>query len=281
MEDRFRLPVDVEVFGVRPHAHLLGKEIQGYATLPDGTRRWLIRINDWDFNCQDEYRYEQPILLPRGTTLAMRYTYDNTSTNPRNPPRPLGRVRWGPKTADEMGGLFVEVSPRRVGDYGQLVAAFDKHELQLNVASARKWLQESPQDSEQQVSLGIALMGLGNTTEAMEQFRQAIEHRPAFAVAYYNLGMTLASQGRHNDAIEQFQGALRHDPKSARSHYGLGLTMAAQGDSVGAIEQYQKSLELRPNYAEAHNNLAAVLASQNRLSEAVEHWRQAVAINPN
>jgi len=281
VEDHFELPVDVEVFGVRPHAHLLGKDIRGYATLPSGKRRWLIRIKDWDFNWQDEYRYEKPLVFPRGTRLSMRYSYDNSSANPRNSHRPPRRVRWGSNTTDEMGVLFVEVSPKRVSEYGTLVAAFEKHELQLDVASARKWLKGSPRDSEQHVTLGISLMGLGNTREAIDHFRQAIDFQPKMAVAYYNLAMALASLGRHDDAIEEFQWALRYDPNSARARYGLGLTLAAQGDSMGAIEQYQKTLQLQPNYAEAHNNLGAVLATQDRLNEAVEHWRQAVAINPN
>ena len=42
--DDFRLPVDVDVLAVYPHAHYLGKLLEAYATLPDGSRRWLIRI---------------------------------------------------------------------------------------------------------------------------------------------------------------------------------------------------------------------------------------------
>lgn len=48
--DDFRLPLDVDVLGVYPHAHYLGKVLEGYATLPDGTRRRLVRIPDWDLN---------------------------------------------------------------------------------------------------------------------------------------------------------------------------------------------------------------------------------------
>ncbi len=41
--DDFRLPMDAEVLAVYPHAHYLGKLLEGYATLPDGKRVWLIR----------------------------------------------------------------------------------------------------------------------------------------------------------------------------------------------------------------------------------------------
>ena len=35
VEDALRLPVDVEVLGIYPHAHYLGKRLEAWATLPD------------------------------------------------------------------------------------------------------------------------------------------------------------------------------------------------------------------------------------------------------
>ena len=119
--DRYVLPVDVEVHGVQPHAHYLAEEVRGYATLPDGTRRSLIRIDDWDFHWQDFYRYETPFVLPRGTELAMEFTYDNSVGNPDNrfaPPRP---VRWGQDSSNEMGDLWIQVVPVRPADLEPLI----------------------------------------------------------------------------------------------------------------------------------------------------------------
>jgi len=66
VEDKFKLPVKVEVLAVYPHAHYLGKDIQGFAVLPDGKRKWLIRIKSWDLNWQAVYRYKQPISRREG-----------------------------------------------------------------------------------------------------------------------------------------------------------------------------------------------------------------------
>jgi hypothetical protein len=65
-EDRYVLPVDVDVLAVQPHAHNLARQIEGFVELPDGRTRWLIRITDWDFHWQDVYRYAEPVRLPRG-----------------------------------------------------------------------------------------------------------------------------------------------------------------------------------------------------------------------
>ena len=44
-----------------------------------------------------------PVLLPRGTKVAMRITYDNSASNGRNPNRPPRWVRTGNRSEDEMG----------------------------------------------------------------------------------------------------------------------------------------------------------------------------------
>src|SRR5207247_2483180 len=83
--DTYRLPVDVDVIAVQPHAHNLGRQMDATATLPDGRTIPLISIRDWDFRWQDMYRYASPLRLLKGTTLSMRYVYDNSTANPRNP----------------------------------------------------------------------------------------------------------------------------------------------------------------------------------------------------
>ena len=112
VNDQYVLPTDVDVLSVYPHAHYLGKDVQAFATLPDGTRQWLLWIKDWDFNWQDVYLYKAPVFLPRGTTISMRYTYDNSADNPRNPHTPPQHVAYGPHSSDEMAELWLQVLPR-------------------------------------------------------------------------------------------------------------------------------------------------------------------------
>ena len=86
--DELTLPVEVTLLAVYPHAHYVGHEIQGTARLPDGSTRWLVHIADWDLNWQAVYRLKQPMLLPKGTVVSMKWTYDNSSRNERNPHDP-------------------------------------------------------------------------------------------------------------------------------------------------------------------------------------------------
>jgi hypothetical protein len=73
IEDRYRLPVGVELLSVYPHAHYLATTMDVRATLPDGTTRPLIHIRKWSFNWQQDYRLVTPLALPAGTTILMTY----------------------------------------------------------------------------------------------------------------------------------------------------------------------------------------------------------------
>ena len=84
-EDSYQTPVDIEVLNVYAHAHYLGKSVEGWAVLPSGARRDLLRIDDWSFDWQDDYRYQEPVRLPRGSRIFMRVSYDNSAGNPASP----------------------------------------------------------------------------------------------------------------------------------------------------------------------------------------------------
>jgi hypothetical protein len=109
LERSFKVPVDVELIGLFPHMHLLGKSVVATATFPDGSTRRLLTIADWDFNWQGYYSCAEPLRLPAGTVLHAVWTFDNSAQNPRNPSTPPKRVRFGEQTTDEMGVLMMDV----------------------------------------------------------------------------------------------------------------------------------------------------------------------------
>src|SRR5947209_14262560 len=59
--DALTLPVDVEVLSILPHAHYLASEIQCFALLQDGTKKWLLLIKHWNFKWQGDYQFAQPV----------------------------------------------------------------------------------------------------------------------------------------------------------------------------------------------------------------------------
>jgi mono/diheme cytochrome c family protein len=109
IENSFVVPSNVELEGIFPHAHLLCKQIEVTAKLPDGKTLPLIWIKDWDWNWQDFYQYKHIVNIPKGTRVTMKFTYDNSADNPHNPSSPPQRVHNGEQTKDEMALVFYQI----------------------------------------------------------------------------------------------------------------------------------------------------------------------------
>lgn len=108
--DWFETPVDVDLWQIIPHAHLLARELRAWYVDPEGGKHPVLTITDWDFNWQDIYQLEKPLRLRAGSRLEMEIRYDNSAGNPRNPNSPPQRVGWGPGVKDEMAGMHWNVT---------------------------------------------------------------------------------------------------------------------------------------------------------------------------
>jgi tetratricopeptide (TPR) repeat protein len=279
--DRYTLPVDVDVFAVQPHAHNLARRMEATATLPDGATRWLIAIADWDFRWQDVYRYVAPIHLPKGTTIAMRYTYDNSAANVRNPHRPPARVVWGQNTSDEMGDLWLQVIPASASDLTKLTDDFRRKAHAEDVAAYRKLLQNEPNNPLRHDAVAQLYLDGGALNDAIAEFRESLRLNPESAPTHYNLGFALAGAGRRDEAIAQFEDAVRLDPEYAQAHNNLGALLQLAGRSDEALAHYRRAVELRPDNVDALANLGQALSARGELAEAVDRFQAAIAAAPD
>ena len=280
-EDSYVVPVDVEVYGIQPHAHFRAREIRGFATLPDGTKQWLIYIADWDFDWQDAYRYAEPFLLPQGTTIDMQFTYDNSADNPRNPQLPPQRVRWGQNSVDEMGNLWIQVRARTEAEREILYADFRPKALAQDAAGYEKMLEVDPGNRAMHDDVASLYISLGQHDRAIAHYRESLLIEPDAPQPHYNLATALARQGLRADAVDHFRRALEIDPDYAAAHTNLGAVLRDQTRFDEAITHLRTALQLAPGSADAHYNLGSVLIARGRLDEGVGYYREALDIDPD
>ncbi len=271
--DQLTLPVGVEVLAIYPHAHYIGKTVDAWAALPDGTRTWLIRISDWDTNWQAVYTYRTPLRLPRGTTVAMRITYDNSASNPHNPNDPPKRVRSGPRSEDEMGHVWLQVLPKKESEQDPRIT--------LQEALMQRRLEKYPDDFAAHCNLGELLVTRGQYREAVSDFKQALRIDPESATARGGLGAGLLAEGHLDDAIRELRETLRIDPAHLNARLNLARALGAKGDLTGAAAELETALKGKPDSADAQVGLGLVYFTQRRYAEALPHFQEAARLRPN
>jgi len=271
--DDFRVPMDLNVLAVYPHAHYLSKVMEGYATLPDGTKKWLIRIPDWDLNWQGVFRMKTPVFLPRGAIVSMRYHYDNSAENVRNPNNPPKRVVAGNEASAEMSHFWMQVLP--VGDSDQRAALVE--------ASAKQRLEKYPDDLGANFNMGDLLLSQGNAASAADFFQKASSADPRSVVAATELGVALFTATKTSEAAEQLKKALAIDPTYTDARFNLASVEASSGQWEAAAADYKRVLTERPDYAKAEEHLGEVLllwgdslAKSGQDEQAVTHYREAL-----
>jgi hypothetical protein len=88
----YKIKQNMSIIYAMPHMHMFGKSYLAYAVTPSGETIPLVRINKWDFNWQEGYRFDPMLYLPAGTTIYVEGVFDNTAKNPNqpfNPPRTI------------------------------------------------------------------------------------------------------------------------------------------------------------------------------------------------
>jgi len=280
VKDSYVLPVDVEVRAVQPHAHYRAREIRGEATLPDGTTKPLVHISDWDFRWQHVFQFAKPFWLPKGTRLSMEYRYDNSAANARNPEHPPGRARWGQRSSDEMGDLWIQVLTRDDPDLVTLTRQFRAKVAAEDVLGYEIEIEKRPADTGLHDDAALLYLEIGRPDNAVEHFKKSLALKGGSAAAHYNLGTALTVARQLDGAALEFQQAIRLDSSYANAHNNLGNVFLAQEKPGEAIREFLDVVRLQPASASGQANLAAAYAAAGQFDRAVERADAALRLKP-
>lgn len=250
IEQRFDLPVSSRVISLYPHAHYLGKDLEVFAELPGGGRLGLIRIPDWDFGWQSDYRFVEPVRLPAGARIVMRYTYDNSAANPRNPSSPPKRVRAGWNSFDEMGEVALQLLLDDPADRLRLDEAQARYDLATGAASPASWY-----------NLALALDYQNRDAEARRAYETALTLQPNFARAANNLGALVERAGDRTTALGHYRTAVASDPGDAEARLNLARLLSRSGDAASARRLLGEILSDQPGHLRARLQLADLLVA--------------------
>jgi Flp pilus assembly protein TadD/mono/diheme cytochrome c family protein len=268
--DDFRLPRDVDVLAVYPHAHYLGHLLESYATLPNGQRQWLIRIPQWNSDWQGVYHYRKPVFLPKGTVISMRYHYDNSTANSHNPHNPPQRVVGGNQATDEMAHLWFQILPRGEGD----------GRMEIESALLQHRVEKFSDDFPARLNLGALMLARSDAAGAVDVLEQAVRLDPKQEDARRGLAMALDGVGRLREAVDQYRAAVALKPDDNQARLGLARGLIRSGNLTDGLENFRKVADAEPRDADLRDEFGILLMRQNHPAEALAQFNSALAIDP-
>lgn len=116
---------------------------------------------------------------------------------------------------------------------------------------------------------GIELMKLGDYSEAVEAFQQALEIYPNSEKIYSNLGIALGHDSRFDEAVVAFQGALEINPQNWETYNNLGIALGSQEKYDQAIAAFEEAIVLNPDAPMSYHNSAVAYIKQEKWEEAM------------
>lgn len=267
VEQSIEVTAPLRVISVYPHTHYIGKDIQLFAMLPNGEKQWLLRISDWDFNWQGDYRYVDPPTLPEGSVIHMSYRFDNSADNINNPNDPPKVILGGWRSEDEMAEAMIQVMPIDPADLPKLKASQKEYDFKLAGGEAR-FHYFSAIYLEQQNEFG----------RAMAAYQQALRLDPGFASTYYRMGAILEQQGDLQQAESLYNEALAYQPELISARLAIAKLMMQRNQirSAGFIleDVYSES----PEHLQAALYLARYYQARGDISAALEVFQQGEAL---
>ncbi|MCE2665046.1 MAG: tetratricopeptide repeat protein, partial [Microcystis sp. 53602_E8] len=113
------------------------------------------------------------------------------------------------------------------------------------------------------------------------QFSPQEAKNPETAEDWFNQGLEQANLGNWSNAIADWEQALTIDPQLASAWHNRGGALAMIGNYEEALNSYDRALEITPNDHQVINARGSALYGLQRWQEALECWQQVLEADDN
>lgn len=147
----------------------------------------------------------------------------------------------------------------------------------------RKGLQKNSKSFEANYNLGNALFRQKKYSDALEQYKVALELKPTeknkIAAAYHNTGNSLLVDNKIEESIDAYKTALKNNPKDDETRYNLAYAQALLKKQQQ--DQKKQDKQKNPDDEKADNikKKADELVKQRRYKEAYDLMKEAEKTN--
>ncbi|MGB2864717.1 MAG: tetratricopeptide repeat protein [Sedimentisphaerales bacterium] len=139
------------------------------------------------------------------------------------------------------------------------------------------------------VRAGNEFFKAGDTDNAIQEYKRALELNPNNSEAHLRLGFLMYNARRmYKEGMAHYNDALKANPSDPRIHHDLGMALLHQRQYDEAIKHLLEALRRMPNGLDKqynpigmHLNLALAYSYAGRPEEAITHFSEVVRLDPN
>jgi len=212
-------------------------------------------------------RYRQQLLMLNGLAhhglnepeKARQYLEAFLRTQPNSPvTRLLARIYLSTGKVSEAANLLENYLKTQPGDglasnlLGSVYIAQGKHARAANLMQQTLKSQDLP---EYRATLGMSLLGSGQTASALTELEAAYKKDPKQLPAAIVLSQLYLREGQPARGLALIQALVKQQPANASLHNLLGMAQAQNGDSRAARASFEKATQLSPGLTQAQLNL--------------------------
>ncbi len=267
----------------------------------DGTQMWAQTFDEEFtniFNLEDEVseRVARSIRLQLSDKEEKRFTKRPTENAQAYDAFVRGRYYWNKRTNEGMlKGLdyfreAIRLDPNYAEAYEGVADSYAALGLYAAIppneafpaarAAANKALQMNDDLADAHATLGfIDFYYDWNGPAAQNEFQQAFDVNPNYAMAHSWNAESLAAMGRFQEALVESQRAVEEDPLSSIVNSNAGWTFCLAGHYEEAIETLHKAIDIDPEFPRTHFRLGDVYETRGLYDQAISEFTKAVQLS--
>jgi tetratricopeptide (TPR) repeat protein len=141
----------------------------------------------------------------------------------------------------------------------------------------------APNSARMHQALAHELAKRGNTTEAIQNYRAALQIDPKLPGLHFELAEmlhTMAAPEARQEAVSEYKAALQANQFDEQSECRLAEIALEGGDVNEAKQRYSRSILLQPNDPEASIGLAKVYMTMDQPQQAEPLLQRAIKLDP-
>ncbi len=195
----------------------------------------------------------------------------------------LAQCHIAAKRFAEAGVVIAQLEKQFPSDADVLYVSADYHMKAWNDAIYRMY-QKAPSSYRVDQLSAEVFETQGKYTEAIAEYRKAIEKNPQAINLHYRLGRALLQQSHDPAVLEQarkeFEAELSLNPSDAVAEYQVAQILTAEQQKSEAAAHFERAAELRPDFPEALIAVAKLRLDAKRYADAIALLERAVKLQP-